>query len=60
MLLEFVEIVALEGAFWDRVPNRRGLFFGYLVVGGPQLKNQVVRVGYVSARRRPALHSERL
>ena len=38
MLHEFGQIVALERAFRDRVPNRRGFFFGYLVVGRPQLE----------------------
>ena len=43
MLEELGQIVALEGAFRDIVPNRLGIFMRYLVIRGPQGKNQVIR-----------------
>ena len=49
MVPEFGKIVALEGAFGDRIPNRFGLFLRYLIAGRSQVKNEVIRVGDVPA-----------
>jgi hypothetical protein len=51
---------SLEGAFRDIVPNRLGIFMRYLVIRGPQGKNQVIGVHDIPAGRCPGEDRERL
>ena len=44
MLHESREVFASQGAFCDRVPNHLGLFGRDRVIGGSQVKDQVIGV----------------
>ena len=60
MLQELGQIVALEGVFRDRVPDRLGVMARDHVIGGSQRKSQVIGIRDIPARRGPGEDCERL